>query len=160
MRLNLKSYHVYNFRSVDDSGQIDVDNVTALIGTNESGKTNLILPLWKLKPAKDGAIVPMADFPRKKFNDYRNLKDKPTFIEAVFGLPSDLAEKLAKLTGYPAAMFSEVQFRKQLDGKLYLNFIAATPTREMASQEAVSVLDAARAELDAATPLKAEAELK
>ena len=39
------------------SGWIEVDNVTSLIGTNESGKTNLLLPLWKLNPAKDGEVL-------------------------------------------------------------------------------------------------------
>ena len=34
--------------------EIEVDNVTALIGTNELGKANLLLALWKLNPAKEG----------------------------------------------------------------------------------------------------------
>jgi AAA15 family ATPase/GTPase len=158
--MRLKSYHVWNFRSVDDSGPIEVDGVTALIGTNESGKTNLLLPLWKLKPAKDGAIVPMTDFPRKKFNDYRNLKTKPKFIEAAFEVSISVSEQLSKLTGFPAEMFSEVKFWKDLGGKLYLDFIGAKPVREIPSREAIEVLDAARKELEASTPLKADLELK
>lgn len=39
--MKLLKFRVKNFRSVDDSGWIEVDNVTSLIGTNESGKTNL-----------------------------------------------------------------------------------------------------------------------
>jgi predicted ATP-dependent endonuclease of OLD family len=50
--MKLVRFRVTNFRSVEDSGWIDVDDVTALIGTNESGKTNVLLPLWKLNPAK------------------------------------------------------------------------------------------------------------
>ena len=49
--MKLKKYQVTEFRSVDDSGWIETDDVTALIGTNESGKTNTLLPLWKLNPA-------------------------------------------------------------------------------------------------------------
>jgi len=158
--MRLKSYHVWNFRSVDDSGPIEVDGVTALIGTNESGKTNLLLPLWKLRPAKDGAIVPMADFPRKKFNDYRNLEEKPKFIEAVFELASSSAAKLSKLTGFPVEMFSEVMFWKNLGGQLYVDFIGVKPVREIPPREVIDVLEAARKELDAATPLKAEVDVK
>jgi hypothetical protein len=158
--LRLKRYHVWNFRSVDDSGKIEVDDVTALIGTNESGKTNLLLPLWKLKPAKDGEITPMADFPRKKFNDYRNLKPKPIFIRANFEVPQEIREKLSKVTGYPAAMFEEVEFSKNLDGQRYVNFNAVKLVREMASQDLIAILADAAKEIDAATPLKAEAELK
>ena len=158
--LRLKRYHVLNFRSVDDSGEIEVDDVTALIGTNESGKTNLLLPLWKIKPAKDGEIAPMADFPRKKFNDYRNLKPKPIFIRAYFEVPQEMREKLSKLTGYPAAMFEEVEFSKNLDGQRHVNFNAVKLVREMASQELSAILADAAKEIDAATPLKAEVELK
>ncbi len=158
--MRLKSYYVWNFRSVDDSGPIEVDDVTALIGTNESGKTNLLLPLWKLKPAKDGEISPMADFPRKKFNDYRNLKKKPKFIEASFRVPEKTAAALAKLTGYPEEMFLEVEFSKHLDGELFVNFNGVKPIRDMASDELIKILEAASTEIEAATPLKAEAELK
>ena len=152
--MRLKRYHVWNFRSVDDSGPIEVDDVTALIGTNESGKTNLLLPLWKLNPAKDGAIIPMADFPRKKFNDYRNLKKKPTFIEGIFNVPGEARQKLAALTGFVEEMFAEVKCWKSLDGTLFVSFISAEVQRELASQEVVGVLENARKELDAATPLK------
>ena len=57
--MKLARFRVTNFRSVEDSGWVDVDDVTALIGVNESGKTNLLLPLWKLKPARDGEIQPI-----------------------------------------------------------------------------------------------------
>ena len=52
----LKSFRVTEFRSVKDSGWIDAESITALIGTNESGKTNILLPLWKLNPADEGKI--------------------------------------------------------------------------------------------------------
>jgi AAA15 family ATPase/GTPase len=48
MGMQLRSFRVKTFRSVDDSGLIETDGVTALIGINESGKSNLLLPLWKL----------------------------------------------------------------------------------------------------------------
>lgn len=54
--MKLKKFRATNFRSVDDSGWIKVEDITALIGTNESGKTNLLVPLWKLNPVRDGEI--------------------------------------------------------------------------------------------------------
>src|ERR1051325_7260576 len=97
--MNLLKFRVTGFRSVDDSGWIETDDVTALIGTNESGKTNLLVPLWKLKPAKDGDIDPIADFPRKRFNEIRSMANRPIFIRAVFELDEELAEEIAQLTG-------------------------------------------------------------
>lgn len=49
----LTKFHVTDFHSVQDSGWIDAEQITALIGTNESGKTNIMLPLWKLNPAAE-----------------------------------------------------------------------------------------------------------
>lgn len=39
----LKKYKVENFRSVLDSGWIECENVTTLVGINEAGKSNLLL---------------------------------------------------------------------------------------------------------------------
>jgi hypothetical protein len=99
--MQVLSFRVQDFRSVHDSGWIDVDRVTALIGTNESGKTNLLLPLWKFNPATDGEIDPIADYPRSKYNVIRNMKVKPTFISVKFALDASLTKKLAVLTSLP-----------------------------------------------------------
>jgi len=41
--MNLKSLRVRNYRCIDDSGWVSVDDFTCLIGKNESGKTGLAL---------------------------------------------------------------------------------------------------------------------
>ena len=46
--MKLQRFKVANFRSVIDSGWITVDDVTTLVGINESGKSNILLALWKL----------------------------------------------------------------------------------------------------------------
>src|SRR5260370_26976338 len=92
--MKLKRFQVVNFRSVDDSGWVDVDDVTALIGTNESGKTNILLPLWKFSPAKEGAIVATADYPRKNYNTFRNLKPKPPFTGDILQVRDKLSQLL------------------------------------------------------------------
>ena len=55
--MTLKRFRVTNFRSIMDSGWIDCDDVTSLVGINEAGKSNVILALWKLRPVRDGEIV-------------------------------------------------------------------------------------------------------
>lgn len=64
--MDLIKFKVTEFRSVVDSGWIDVEDITAFIGTNESGKTNILLPLWKLNPVIGGQIELMDDLPRDK----------------------------------------------------------------------------------------------
>jgi len=65
--MRLSSFHVQNYRSVNDSGEIRTDLHTALVGRNESGKTNLLSALASLKPT--GAMQPLSyakDFPRDR----------------------------------------------------------------------------------------------
>jgi predicted ATPase len=54
MALKLRSFRVRNFRNIHDSGWIGVENLTAFIGPNESGKSNLCEALFRLRPY-DGA---------------------------------------------------------------------------------------------------------
>ncbi len=156
MAMQLKSFRVTHFRSVDDSGPIETDGVTALIGINESGKSNLLLPLWKLNPAKDGEIKPTADYPRKSYNDYRNMQDKPVFIQAIFSPTPEQAAKLAKLAKSTSGAFEEVQVDKDFDGELYVSFPKAPTSRTVPRDRVDTLLSSAETEIGALTPLKSE----
>ena len=105
-----------DFRSVEDSGWIDLEDITALIGTNESGKTNLLVPLWKLNPVRDGKINALADYPRKRYNEIRNMEKKPIFIRARFELSDDLASEIAELTGSKVAEVKSAIVSRDFDG--------------------------------------------
>ncbi len=118
----LNSFRVTEFRSVQDSGWIEVEQITALIGTNESGKTNILLPLWKLNPADEGAINLKDDLPRDKYHIYRQKKPKPVFISAKYGLVPQEREALAKISKHSEEEFAEVIVSKDYDGNLYWEF--------------------------------------
>lgn len=69
--MQLKSFQVKNYRSINDSGEIEVSRITALLGRNESGKSNLLRALHSLNPV-DGVkeLSPIKDFPRhRKLSD-------------------------------------------------------------------------------------------
>ncbi len=62
--MKLQRFRVSNYRSVKDSGWVDTDQLTVLVGRNESGKSNLLLALATLKPP--GKLEPLNashDFP-------------------------------------------------------------------------------------------------
>ncbi len=84
--MKLKKFRVTNFRSVTDSGWIDASDVTALIGENEAGKTNLLLPLWKFNPSGNGEISLLDDMPRSRYAEMRKNPGDYDFIECVFDL--------------------------------------------------------------------------
>ena len=106
--MQLTRFKVTNFRSVVDSGWVEVERVTAFIGINESGKTNLLLPLWKLNPARDGEIVPTSDYPKTNYAAVRSNPSAFTFIRAEFAL-GELAERVATLTGHDRQALEFVQ---------------------------------------------------
>ena len=90
MRLML--FRVQNFRSIWDSGWISCQNITAIAGVNEAGKSNILRALWKLKPAfkQDNKIL-HSDIPRDRFDSIMESDELPVFISAKFKLePRDL----------------------------------------------------------------------
>jgi AAA ATPase-like protein len=158
--MKLKGFRVTNFRSIEDSGWISTDDVAALIGTNESGKTNILMPLWKLKPAKNGELNPLQDFPRKRYNEIRSMKTKPVFIEAHFEMDDEQAEQIASLTGASADKVKRVVVQRNLGGGYYVNFPDAHPVRSVERAQVSDILSSARAELDSMKAAKSDEDLK
>jgi hypothetical protein len=158
--MNLLRFRVTNFRSVEDSGWIAVDDVTALIGTNESGKTNILLPLWKLNPAREGEIDLLADYPRKLYNKFRSQDPPPIFVEAVFDIGEELAGKLAPKAALPAEQLREVTVKRRFDGVYFVEFSGAKPVRAIPLKGVKEIVSNAQTELVGLSPLKSEEQLK
>ena len=94
--MKLKSFRVKDFRSVNDSGPIEVRDRTALVGRNESGKTNLLLALASLKPP--GGMTEMTfvkDFPRDRMRDEFSEDTRP--VETTWELTDQEQQELAEI---------------------------------------------------------------
>lgn len=141
LAMKLRAFRVTQFRSVQDSGWVDVDNLTALIGANESGKTNLLLPLWKLNPASDGQINLLADIPRHRYHELRNQSQKPVFIRARFELPKGVAEQIAEQVHFLPEHVRLVEVSCDYDGKHTVSFPEASVSRNVPAEEMQEVLD-------------------
>lgn len=65
--MHLESFKITNFRSINDSGLINISQITAVLGRNESGKSNLLRALYTLNPAEGFlALNSIKDFPRHR----------------------------------------------------------------------------------------------
>ena len=136
--MKLRSFRVTNFRSIQDSGWIEASRVTALIGTNESGKSNVLLALWKLKPARDGELSLIADVPRTNYIEVRHSSEKPIFIQARFEPQDAVKDVVGHLTNSAVEEFKYVEAFRRLDGTKYIKFpdsknadyVVATPVIE------------------------------
>lgn len=65
--MQLSTFQIKNYRSIQDSGEISASRITALLGRNESGKSNLLRALTHVNPV--GELEPLndvKDFPRNR----------------------------------------------------------------------------------------------
>ncbi|WP_328418595.1 AAA family ATPase [Micromonospora sp. NBC_00389] len=74
------------YRSIGDSEEFRVeDDVTCLVGKNESGKTNMLQALFRLKPIEQKTFDKIVDFPANMGRKRRELGDsRIPVVEATF----------------------------------------------------------------------------
>ncbi len=94
--MKLTQARVVNYRSIDDSSWVKVDDVTALVGKNESGKTAFLHAIRKINSIsgeEDGFTI--RDYPRKGYIKYKKIHEQnPCEVaQAEFELsPEELSE--------------------------------------------------------------------
>ena len=119
--MKLIQFRVTKFRSVTDSSWIDVSDVTALIGENEAGKTNLLLPLWKFNPTAAGDISLLDDMPRSRYAEMRNEPELHRFIYCKFELDESDIE-IANNYGVEAKKGTTIIARRNFKGQYGFEF--------------------------------------
>ena len=153
--MQLLRYRVTNFRSVSDSDWVEVDNVTALIGVNESGKSNLLVPLWKLKPAREGDIRPTSDFPKTMFAEIRERPEAYSFITAHFSTGT-FGPKLASIAEIPAKNAEIVSVERFFDGHYVIRFPNHEHVTSIEASQVVALIKTALDEIGSITSLTKE----
>ena len=127
--MKLTKYRVTNFRSVKDSGWIDCDDVTTLVGVNESGKSNLLLALWKLNPAREGKIDVLHDMPVSELSTLRDKADEELFVSAEFEIDEQCASKILDLAKCKCEIGSKVIVSRYYNGEYLIEFPEGEPEK-------------------------------
>lgn len=153
--MRLLRYRVTNFRSVSNSGWVETDDVTALIGVNESGKSNLLIPLWKLKPAREGDIRPTSDYPKTMFAEIRESPGDYCFISAEFATEA-FGSKLAAITGITAEEAEIVRVDRYFDGGYQVSFPRHQHPTTAKVEDVATLLQEAMTEIDGMPGLATE----
>ena len=68
--MKLVKAKVTNFRSVEDSNEFNISNLTCLVGKNESGKTAILEALHGLNPYGKFEYDKVRDYPRRYLNKF------------------------------------------------------------------------------------------
>jgi len=146
--MKLKSAQVVLFRNVQDSNDVEIqDDITCLVGKNESGKTSFLQALHGLNPAVAKPLNIM-DYPawRSKADrlDGKKLEDEKP-VRAVFVLDDDEKTEAAAKFGDATKELTTVTAVRSYGGTLALEFKfdEAAWVRNFVEQDGAALIDPA-----------------
>lgn len=101
--MKFEGFQVTNYRNIIDSGWIEANRITAFVGQNEAGKSNLFEALYCLNPIIEGATYDIdEDWPVDKWEGKKDAKGK-LVCKAQFELEADeIAALFAAAVTQPA----------------------------------------------------------
>ena len=91
--MRISEFRITNFRNIVDSGWIMATDVTAIVGQNEAGKSNLFEALYCLHSYVDTRYNPDEDWPVDDWKGKKNAAGKPV-AQAYFEFGDGEAEAL------------------------------------------------------------------
>lgn len=169
--MKLIKARVRNFKSIDDSDDFTLDQVTCLVGKNEAGKTAVLEALYKLNPVESGTgDFDLEEYPRKRLaKDRKRMMDEPAAVvrtqwrledQDVQWLEEQFGEGVLKSTtieirkGYSNKRFWEIPLD---EGRLVQSLVAsadldAAERAPLAKQQSVKDLLATLSEMGSPTP--------
>jgi predicted ATPase len=133
--MRMRQFRVQNFKCIEDTGWIRADDVTVLVGKNESGKTTILKALHKFNSATSIPFDPLREFPRARFTKDFEKQDWPV-VSIVFDLPGSIRDQLADLDETFAA--EEVVCTRYYSGDLAIEF---RPQIDLESVTGPQILD-------------------
>lgn len=126
--MKLKSFRIREFRSIHDTGVIDVDNITCLVGKNEAGKTAILQALYRLNPVVDveGDFDVTIDYPRRDVGDYKNdvevgKREHAKVVESTYLLDEEEKSKIRNIFGVKALKNECLHLSKDYDNNIDIN---------------------------------------
>src|SRR5437868_870613 len=104
--MKLKSFQTTNYQSILDSGPVETDEITCLVGKNEAGKSALLKALYTLNPIRDedANYDVIDDYPRVDVIDYQTQVEKgeippATVVTATYDLEDEDFKAVADVFG-------------------------------------------------------------
>jgi predicted ATP-dependent endonuclease of OLD family len=114
--MKLERFRIQNYKSIQDSGWIECDNVLAFIGKNEAGKTSVLQALSKLNSTSGEKYDGLKDFPHGRFSDEFEKQNWPG-ATARFALSDEEREEMEAYAPFLAPV-THVTFTRYYNNKL------------------------------------------
>ena len=117
--LRLTKFRIFRYRSIEDSGDIPVDEkITTFVGINESGKTNALRALKKLNSKTDKKFNRLTEQPVWHFREF----DKnERFITATFSIEDNERDEIREIDEAYGNL-EEISFSRDKNMKLICHF--------------------------------------
>jgi len=126
--MKLATFEITDFQCIRKSNTIQADDITCLVGKNESGKTALLTALYRLNPiiAADGKYDVTDDYPRSAVEDYNQAVEagetSPAIVAtATFSLAREEIQPIEEEFAKGVLESSHLTLRKGYEGKLTIS---------------------------------------
>lgn len=123
--MRLSKVHITSFQSIRDSGPFTINDITCLVGKNESGKSAVLKALYKLKPIikEDGVYDVTDDYPRADVEDYQQdvesgACETATVVIANFELSQDEVKRIEDDLGEGVLKKATLTLSKGYDNRI------------------------------------------
>ena len=131
--MKLQKIQVTNFRSVEDSGEFDIDPVTCLVGKNEAGKSAILLALAALNPNQSTPVTldKERDYPRRNLTRYEQIHEgkDAVAISTIWELDNKEMVEIAEDIGKDVMTSLQVEvsrcYGQQIEVRVQLNYSAS-----------------------------------
>lgn len=124
--MKLKFLQIENYKSIDDTGEFKIDEITCLVGKNEAGKSAILQAINKLNPVNDehGKFDPITEYPAKRRSLYnQQVKEgeiePDNVITSKWELEDKDVETLEKSFGKGSLLDKEVTIKKGYNNTRY-----------------------------------------
>jgi len=116
--LKLTNIRVENFKCIEDSTPFRIDNLTAFVGKNESGKSAILEALYKLNPveATENNFDEL-DYPRRQWSQYKQRREKnpDNVLTTIWELDEGDTKAVVDIVGPNALIGNVITVKKGYD---------------------------------------------
>lgn len=124
--MKLTACRVHDYRSIQDSGWVDIDDMAVIVGKNESGKTSFLKALWKFNPFHDVGYNIDREWPSGRRKEKSSDK---IVVEAKFSFGSDEVSKIESIHESAKGIIG-IEMARTYAGDYTHQFVPKNPSTE------------------------------
>src|SRR5258707_726350 len=112
--MKLTAFRIHRYKSILDSGWIEVSPLTVMVGKNESGKTTVLKALHKFNPFDPEAYALDREWPRSQ---RKGRSENQVVCSTRFELTAEESEEILRLTD-GQALLTELMVTRDYKGRM------------------------------------------